>query len=218
MKIRAFLKKLAQYVYPKNITCNGCGKEIKVVNDFSLCDKCLAELKTVEVASLTYDKIQVFSCYEYSDLAKRTVVAYKDGNRPYLSEYMAKAMAKLYLEKINTCDVFCYVPSHSKTIKKRGYDAMKNVATFFQDQVEITLLQEIKRVQHSSDQTKLNISERKQFVVGNFVVKENAYLDKTVLILDDLVTSGATICECAKELISGGKAKKVIALTFARAV
>lgn len=218
MKIKAFFNKLAQYVYPKYITCNGCGKELMVENEYSLCDKCLSELKKVEVASVTYDNMEIFSCYEYTDLVKRMVVAYKDGNRPYLSEYMAKAMAKLYLEKINTCDVFCFVPSHVKTAKRRGYDAMKNVAKFFLTQVDIALLQEIKRVQHSSDQTKLNISERKQFVLGNFVAKENAYLDKTVLILDDLVTSGATLCECAKELISSGKAKKVIALTFARAV
>lgn len=218
MTIKAFLKKIACYVYPKGITCNGCGKELNTDSEYSLCNKCLRELKLVESQSAIYEKITVFSCYEYVDLTKRMVVAYKDGNRAYLSEYMAKAMAKLFLASIKNCDVFCYVPSYSVTLRKRGYNAMKNVAKYFSEQADIILLQEIKRVQHNKDQTKLNISQRKQFVLDNFVVSEGSYKDKTVLILDDLVTSGATLNECAKELIISGKAKDVIALTFARAV
>lgn len=217
MTIKSFFKRIAPFIYPKGISCNGCGKELKVHNEYSLCDKCLSELKPIE-NSAEYEKITVFSCYEYADLTKKIVVAYKDGNRTFLSEYMAKAMAKLFVESIKNCDVFCYVPSYSVTLRKRGYDAMKNVAMFFNELVNIELLQEIKRVQHNKDQTKLNISQRKQFVLDNFVVSEGSYCDKTVLILDDLVTSGATLNECAKELIINGKAKRVIALTFAKAV
>ncbi len=218
MTISNFFKKVAEYIFPKGITCNGCGKELSVDNELSLCSSCYNELACLQESSLTYEKIEVFSCYEYKDLAKKTILAYKDGNRPYLSEYMAKALSKLYYDKINSCDVFCFVPSLPLTVRKRGYDAMKNVAKFFAQDVNISLLQEIKRIKHCTDQTKLNISERKQFVLNNFSVSEGSFAGKTVLILDDLVTSGATLNECAKVLLASGDAKKVIALTFARAI
>ncbi len=218
MKIKKVLKSILDAVFPVGITCNGCGKELTFDNGYSLCEKCMSELISLEEKKLTYEKIEVFSCYKYDKLARKYVLAYKDGNRPYLSQYMAKAMSELYSQSDINFDVVCFVPSCKQVLRRRGYDAMKNVAKFFAKQTNLPMLQKIARIKHKKDQAQLKFDERKEAVKGNFFVDNEAYAGKKVLILDDLVTSGATINECALCLINAGKAKKVVALTFARAI
>lgn len=218
MKIKYFFAKILDAVFPEGITCNGCGKELAFFDGSSLCEKCKCELVILEESKAKYDKTEVFSCYKYEKLARKYVIAYKDGNRPYLAYYMAKDMSQLFLKGNITCDVICFVPSCKQVIRRRGYDAMKNVAKYFSEQTSLPIIQKIVRIKHAKDQANLKFLERIESVKDNFFVEEGAYFGKKVLILDDLVTSGATINECASCLISLGKAKEVIALTFARAV
>ncbi len=218
MRIKELFNKILDAIFPKGIICNGCGKELTTDDGYSLCEKCKEEFVKVEESKANYDKTAVFSCYNYDKLVKKYVIAYKDGNSPYLSYYMAKAMAELFTKEKIECDLVCFVPSCKHVIRRRGYDAMKNIARFFAGMTNLPLEQKLERIKHPVDQTKLDFLQRKLAVKGNFTVEKDGYIDKKILIVDDLVTSGATINECSLSLKEIGGAKEVIALTFARAV
>ncbi len=73
----------------------------------------------------------------------------------------------------------------------------------------------LKRVVNNKSQTNLSREERMENVKGIFKVCEPEKInDKTILIIDDVLTTGATINECSKTLVENG-AKEIIALTLA---
>jgi predicted amidophosphoribosyltransferase len=73
----------------------------------------------------------------------------------------------------------------------------------------------------SRDQVGLRREERGRNVKGVYKIKKNSFKEikgKTVLLIDDVFTTGSTVCECTKALISGGKAGKVKVISLARKV
>ena len=72
------------------------------------------------------------------------------------------------------------------------------------------------RTKHKLDQSRLSFADRFNAVKGNFsAMPETDLSEKTVLLIDDILTSGATASECAAVLKKQG-AKRVYVLTFAR--
>jgi predicted amidophosphoribosyltransferase len=73
------------------------------------------------------------------------------------------------------------------------------------------------RVRHTKQQWDLNSAQRRRNVKGAFGVRKgHLFEDKTVALIDDITTSGATLAECAKTLKQAG-ARKVIASVLAAA-
>lgn len=109
------------------------------------------------------------------------------------------------------------VPLHPKRLKWRGYNQTAVISeeiakltgvAYFGDTV-------LSRVKNTISQTGLDHSERKENIGGAFVVKNMfAVKGKSVMLVDDVLTTGATVSECAKILKKSG-AKDVLCLTAA---
>ena len=75
----------------------------------------------------------------------------------------------------------------------------------------------LRRIRHAASQVGKTRDERKKQIVGAFVIHDaQAVRDKTVLLIDDVLTTGATACECARVLYAAG-AMRVLAITACRA-
>ena len=120
----------------------------------------------------------------------------------------------LCLELVTAADLLAPVPLHPKRIKHRGFNQSLLLARTFPGAPvarEIVI-----RTRHTAPQVGLNPKERQDNVKGAFAVTDQAGVKgKSVLLIDDLYTTGSTVKECARVLLKAG-ARRVEVLTVAR--
>ncbi|MDY6068720.1 MAG: ComF family protein [Opitutales bacterium] len=111
------------------------------------------------------------------------------------------------------------VPLHRKRLQKRGYNQSRKIAEILAKQNPSIsgVLDLLVRVKDTPTQTMLDRQNRVQNVKNAFAVKESAVCDKNIklVLLDDVMTTGATLNECAKTLKKAGY-KNVSAMCFAK--
>jgi len=110
------------------------------------------------------------------------------------------------------------VPLHPRRLRKRGFNQALVLARILSRTYHIPLDRgNLVRTRWTQSQVGLSERERKDNVRGAFAVLHSARIAKrTILLLDDIYTSGSTVDECSKVLINAG-ARKVDILTLARA-
>lgn len=130
---------------------------------------------------------------------------------------LAKPLAKMMAEKISyQYDMITFVPLHKKRLIKRGYNQSallaKHVAKLSGIECAFEILKRVKEIQ---PQVGLEQKARLENVKGAFAYSDNVEGD--ILLIDDVMTTGATMNECAKVLKIAG-AKRIDVLTLARTV
>jgi ComF family protein len=115
-------------------------------------------------------------------------------------------------------DVIIPVPLHRKRKKIRGFNQAKVIAEELARLKEIKLEEGVlKKVKNVPPQTLLEMDERKENVSGAFrVVDEDKIKGKTIILVDDVYTTGSTVKECSAVLKKAG-AREIRALTVAQA-
>jgi ComF family protein len=112
---------------------------------------------------------------------------------------------------------FTHVPRSKTGIAKDGFDQAKMLAMALSKRTKLPHETFLLRKKGGKPQKTLSFDERAQNVCGAFRLKRGADLcGKTVILVDDVVTTGATASECAKLLYDGGAAE-VICLCIAKA-
>jgi ComF family protein len=120
----------------------------------------------------------------------------------------------LCLELLNGADLLVPVPLHPKRIKRRGFNQALLLAQGFPGAP--VAREAVVRTRHTAPQVGLNPKERKDNVKGAFTVPDPGLVKgKNVLLIDDLLTTGSTVKECARVLRKAG-ARQVEVLTVAR--
>jgi ComF family protein len=114
-------------------------------------------------------------------------------------------------------DVILPVPLHRSRLRQRGFNQAVLLGRVLSRHFSLPLLPDtLVRIRQTSPQIELSASERRQNVKGAFAVKKTELVaGKRILLLDDVMTTGSTMDECAKELKKAGAAL-VVALTVAR--
>ena len=109
------------------------------------------------------------------------------------------------------------VPLHPKRLRERGFNQSLLLARHVSRALHIDLdFLSLRRVRYTPPQASLAKSERKQNVRGAFELKnQDAVKGINILLVDDVVTTGNTLNECARILRKGG-ARKVFGLSLAR--
>ncbi len=115
-----------------------------------------------------------------------------------------------------TFDAIVPVPLHPVRIRERGYDQVSALGEIVARRAGKPLLKCLRRMRYTQTQTILDRDNRVRNLHNAFDLgKSTAVLGKRVLLLDDVLTTGTTLHECAKVLLSGGAAS-VRAVTVAR--
>ena len=109
------------------------------------------------------------------------------------------------------------VPLHRVRLRERGYDQARMLAMAISEQLGIEHVDgALKRKRNTRPQAQLPLEERNRNVNGAFCVPDPAGIeDRTVLLIDDVATTGLTLSSCAHALAGAG-ARDVLALTFTR--
>ena len=143
-------------------------------------------------------------------LKYRRNVALGDALAQYLSEYVSKLGWR--------ADLVAPVPLGRQRMKERGYNQVGLVAMpLAVIQGWHYLPQILVRVRETRSQVGLSAAERKENISGAFRANPDLVCGKTILLVDDVATTGATLISCADALLEAG-AQTVYALTLARAL
>jgi competence protein ComFC len=215
VKIKKLFEKFLDLIYPKGLTCISCSKELNdTEREYALCKTCHTALKEVDGDTKVANGITVFSCFNYDGVARHLVLSYKDSDKPYISEYMAMFIRDKYIEKNLDIDGIVFVPSSAIKINKRGYDALKQVALHLSRLLNKPILSGLNKKNVATDLAQIEKEQREKAVKDTFFVDENNQLKgKKVLLIDDVITTGATLTQCLLEL-QKVEVEKVEIITF----
>ncbi len=132
--------------------------------------------------------------------------------------YIGKEIYNSQFERLLSwkIDYILPVPLHKLKKAERGYNQSSFIAKGISIKLKIPVLTDLlTRNRHTQSQTKLNFEERKQNMQAAFSIKRQEKVkDKNLLLIDDVITTGSTITECARELKNNG-AKNIFAASAA---
>lgn len=209
--------------------CDNCFAQIRYL-DFSKCIECMRP----SVSSLVHSKCKkkysldgVFAAVEYKSVIKKAVYNFK--YEPYiynLSEILSKLMYESFVQNevlqniLSTSSnvwITC-VPLHEKRYMKRGYNQGEILGRKLAEKMDLKFNGKMmRRVKDTIPQFKLKKEEREKNIKRAFdlnVKYKERLSGKTIFIVDDVFTSGATLRGCGKLLKKAG-AKQVFGLVFA---
>ena len=202
------MKSLAELVFPSR--CIGCSQL-----GISICSICRKSWhphiyhRSIKVLDKSYP---VTSAIEYSPIASRVLLRAKEANQVAADQLLVKAIThslQYFLKNYGSGDLVA-IPSRRSATRKRGRDFMQEIT---QSVAKIETLKSMEILQHQRavrDQSKLNSHQRTLNIAGAFSTTCNlAKLAGSgnigpLIIVDDLVTTGATLAEAIRALRAAG--------------
>ena len=184
--------------------CNNCGKIL--VSEESICTECK---ENPVINSL--DK--VYPMFSYRLWNKEILFKWKLQGYRNFAYLFSKKILEIYFEEFSDF-VIVPVPPRPNKIKNHGWDQIDDLVKFIQLQSKIKVMNLLKRTE-TEQQKKLNREQRLSHKGSAFVINkkfENKELPKKVLIIDDILTTGITLENCALALKNAG-VEKVCAIT-----
>lgn len=215
---KTFTRSFTNLVFPNS--CAVCGVAINKSNN-NICELCIAKFPPTGMQNWI-DKLRfsegidvVFSAWYAQDKLLDIIHNVKYKAQPRLGEELGRKLTNLISVKdIGDIDIITDVPLNNVRKRERGY----NQAEWFAKGISIkwgipTNFKLIKRIKNTATQTDLKSEERFENVKDAFVAN-GAMKDKSIAIVDDVITTGATISACAIELKKSG-VKRVVAISCA---
>ncbi len=181
-------------------------------------------LHSIPCAPEPQDK-NIFALYDYhSQKGKKLIYYIKQKRDIFLSKYLAEEMYNHIQEYLSEQQLFSYyinpiiisVPLSKKQHKKRGFNQTKMIAKYFAKNIHGTYSSAVIKIKETKKQALIkNRKERFKNVQGCFKVKNiHTIQGEDIIIIDDLVTTGATLKELESTLYKNG-ARNVISVTIA---
>jgi ComF family protein len=210
-----FFKRLVYLLFPKR--CPFCSKTISAEEDS--CGECRQNLSFAECKMrIELQNNSGFqSCvspFYYEGIVRKGIIAYKfrgrENSAGIFAKYAAKTVKDCYSsEKISFVSA---VPLSKNEKQKRGYNQSEIFARKVAKELSLPYRETLLKIKNIKPQRTLGEKERKLNVTGAFSAK--TAIKGTVLLVDDIITTGATLEACAGELKKAG-AEKVLCVTIA---
>lgn len=161
----------------------------------------------------------VVSRYHAKGALRDLIHRFKYGRQYYLrrvlAEYLFEAMEDARLVSVPS-DCIVPVPLHPTRLRERGFNQADALAEILAKRLRIPLYRCIERRRYTQTQTRFNRAERIQNLRNTFALRKSSDVrGRHPLLLDDILTTGSTLHECAKVLRAAG-AESVRAITVAR--
>lgn len=216
-----FIDRVLDLIYP--VKCVICNDKVVKRAEY-ICNLCKENLKTnVKVTYLKRPDIEnkhvkCISAFKYNDKQiKSSIWRFKFSGYKFYSEFFAKVLVdeiKREFKSINF-DYVCFVPLRIERKKNRGYNQAECLANDVSKFIKIPCKDVLIKIKSNHVQHELDLIDRIENVKGVYDVRTISDVrDKTILLCDDIITTGSTISECVKTLFNNG-AKEVHCFTIA---
>lgn len=161
---------------------------------------------------------KVISACEYDGIIREKLIEFKFAKNKLLAKVFSEIMAeKIKMTKLNLPDIIISVPVHQKKFEERGYNQSQLIAKKVSDVFNIPILDDVLvKTRVTENQSELGKAKRLTNVVNAFKIDMPSKItNKKILLVDDIITTGATVNECSKILTTHGAAEVFVATVAA---
>ena len=186
------------------MVCPDCGKELpwtgsmrRVTGDYFTC--CVAPLF-------------------YKDKVRESLLRYKFAARRIYADTYARLMLEGVLREFDGAfDMLTWIPVSRKRLRRRGYDQARLLSEALGGLLGVEAVPLLEKIRDTAAQSKMGSAEKRRANISGAyrVLDPELVADKRILLIDDIITTGATMSECAKTLLLAG-ADKVMGAALAR--
>lgn len=235
-KLAKFFRPVAKEYTRLDYTCNNCGREIfggekgrglfcpdcyehLTFNDKFICKRC-GRSTTVptdvcpDCAEFDAHFDMARSTFYYAPPVDGLIRKLKYDNRRYLAEVLALMMQDTLVKYFPDAEIVTWVPMSQKAQRERGYNQAQLIAEKLAALVGLPALPLAVKSRPTDNQVRLGREERQKNLVGSFTADRDVTEGRIVLLVDDVLTTGATADAMAVALKKAG-AVKVYVLTAA---
>ena len=228
----SFWSRLLDLISPR--LCVVCGSRLAVTEE-TLCSKCYLHLPRTDFGHNLYENVMAKLFWGQIAIEKATALFYyephaetanilyelKYKNHPEIGVVMGRMMAKELMNSglFEDIDALVPVPLARKRERQRGYNQSLELAKGISEVTRLPIADKVvRRTKFEGSQTQRGRWERNENVEDVFeLIDGNGISGKHLLLIDDVVTTGATIIACAQEMQKASNVKiSVLALGFAK--
>lgn len=221
-------------LFVDNASCIVCDDEISGENQYGLCDKCFKKLEFIgnkccircgkpseneaKYCLLCQNETRYFdmarSAVKYNGDIQRIILEYKFHNKRYLGKYLSKFIEYAVEEYHIKYDIVVPIPLSKSREKERKYN---QVSEMLRHTKLSPVVNALAKTRDNERQSLMAGKERRENVHGVYAVTDKATVKgKRILLVDDIITTGATVNEASRVLMLAG-AKSVTAVSVAHA-
>jgi len=202
--------------------CPSCKEKLKLEEN-CICEECLSSIERADRSRLNSEYQRKFAStkiisgftslfvFEKDKALQLLIHSIKYNKRFLNAKYLGKFIGKNLKEQILNwnVDIIVPVPLHSLRKFDRGFNQSKYIANGIGNEIGINVKSNIlKRIRYTETQTNLTLKEREENISNAFQAKHKKMIEgNTFLLVDDIITTGATIRECGKVLLDEGAAR-----------
>lgn len=200
--LKNLFKGVLELLYPKEGKCIICGEEAE-----GICTKCKNK-----IAMCSSDE---FSVGFYKGILKELILKFKYERNFNAGDVLVELLEKKLLLYDDDC-YLTYIPSGKKALKERGFNQCEYLANEIAYRNNYRIINTLKKVKETKVQKTLNREERMKNLKGAFeVIDSKRIRGRKFIIVDDVITTGATLKE-AQELLKKHGALQINTLTIAK--
>ena len=223
------LSHLIKIGFPNN--CITCSNSL-LRNEKYICSNCFFYIpkgdsvisNSSETASLLINQeILIEGCHLFNfdkdGKTQQLLHELKYNSNTQLGIFLGELIGGEFKSQLQDIDFILPVPLHKRKLHERGYNQSEILSKGINNIIEkIISINNLTRVRYTETQTKKNKVERLKNIKNAFELKNpDEFENKTVLLIDDVVTTGSTLLECIQSLHSV-KGIKIVVLVLAKAV
>lgn len=201
---------------PKCVFC----RKLLARDETDLCHKCRVEAPEFSRANIKITFVAGWTAvWYYRGDVRQSLLRYKFRNvRSYAGCYGRFLAMKLLSQEKTDFDLLTWIPVSPARKTKRGYDQVELIANHTASVLQIAMAPTLKKIRNAAPQSGISgFSQRRANIQGAYIVPDpDLVRGKRILLLDDIITTGATAGECARMLLTAG-AKEVFCAAVAAA-
>lgn len=211
------------------VACRACWDKTRVFTGAeTICWKCGAPSLGIDVPKEIKHQIRCRRCDSQSFTAARAVGVYEKAlresvlslkRRPHISSFLINLLlGAARREPLNNATLIVPVPLHESRRRERGFNQAAVIAEALANPLNLPLDQATLRRSRASEKYRAGLDPkgRRDTVAGVFEVRYPKLVEgESILLVDDVFTTGATVNSCAEALLASG-AGNVVVLTIAR--
>ncbi|MGE5279558.1 MAG: ComF family protein [Deltaproteobacteria bacterium] len=187
-------------------SCPCCGAPVKSVDDFTA-----GRCRNCRPAGAGFDRLH--ACFRYDATTRRLIHQFKYQGRAYLGRTLARLMLTvLHRESICFFDALVPIPLAGARLRERSFNQARVLAEGLAADTQVPVRDLLVRVRETRAQARFDEAQRRSNVAGAFAAAPQADVEGyRLLLVDDIVTTGATAHEAAAALKAAGAAHVAVA-------